>query len=117
MYTSPSDDVRSDHAEHLLQEYHQELRDTLKILGCEHHHFTLDQLKKEFEEKSFFGLMTAVTILTAVLAEPSDIIDMESLNEDGSNVDLKSVEKSYSGSRFERAFQTLIPHFEKKGLL
>jgi hypothetical protein len=117
MYTSPSDDVRSDHAEHLLQEYHQELRDTLKILGSEHHHFTLDQLKKEFEEKSFFGLMTAVIVLSVVLAEPSETIVMENIKEDGSVADLKSVEKTFSGNRFKHAFKKLLPHFENKRLL
>jgi hypothetical protein len=117
VYTSLSDDVRSDYTELLLEEYYKELQDTLKILGCEHHHFTLDQLKKEFEDKSFFGLMTAVTVLSAVLAGPNEIFDMENINEDGSNVDPKSVEKTYSGRRYKQAFQKLIPHFEKKGLL
>lgn len=117
MYTSPSEDVRSEHTEHLLEEYHKELHDTLKILGCEHHQFTIEQLKEEFEDKSFFGLIAACTVLTAVLAEPAETYDMENITEDGSVLDSKSVERIYSGSRYKEAAQKLLPHFENKGLL
>jgi hypothetical protein len=117
MYTSPNEDVRSEYTEHLLEEYHKELHDTLKLLGCEYHQFTIEQLKKEFEDKSFFGLMTACTVLTVVLAEPTEPFDMENFKEDGSVLDSKSVEKTYSGSHYKEAIQKLIPHFEKLGLL
>jgi hypothetical protein len=117
MYTSPNEDVRSEYTEHLLEEYHKELHDTLKLLGCEYHQFTIEQLKKEFEDKSFFGLITACTVLTAVLAGPTEVYDMENVKEDGSVLDWESLEKSYSGSRYREAIQKLIPHFENKGLL
>jgi hypothetical protein len=117
MYTSPSEDVRSEHTEHLLEEYHKELHDTLKILGCEHHQFTIEQLKKEFEDKSFFGLLVACTVLSAVLAEPADTYDMENIPEDPSSFDSESFERPYSGSRYKEAAQKLLPHFENKGLL
>jgi hypothetical protein len=117
MYTSPSEDVRSEYTEYLLEEYHKELQDTLKALGCEHHQFTIEQLKKEFEDKSLFGLFAACTVLTAVLAEPTETYDMENIKGDGSTLDPKSVERIYSGSRYKEAAQKLIPHFEKNGLL
>jgi hypothetical protein len=87
------------------------------VLGCEHHKFTIEQLKKEFEEKSFFGLITACTVLLAVLGEPTEIYDVENIKEDGSALDSKSLEKTFSGSRYKQAVQKLIPHFESKGLL
>jgi hypothetical protein len=87
------------------------------VLVCEHHQFTIDKLKKEFEDKSFFGLFAACTTLSAVLAEPTEIYDMENIKEDGSTVDSKSVERTFSGNRYKEAVQKLIPHFEKKGLL
>jgi hypothetical protein len=87
------------------------------VLGCEHHKFTIDQLKKEFEEKSFFGLIAACTVLPAVLSEPTETYDLENFNEDGSTADLQRLERVYSGSSYKEAIQKLIPHFEKKGLL
>ncbi|XP_069676289.1 uncharacterized protein [Periplaneta americana] len=116
VYSSPSEDVRSQHTDHLLQVYHKELSDTLKILQCDRPEFTVDVLKKEFDDRSFFGFVTACTLLGAVVAEPTEAFDMENLNEDGSNLDAKSIEKTYSGSRYECAFRQLLPHFETKGV-
>jgi hypothetical protein len=87
------------------------------MLGCKHHQFTIEQLKKEFEDKSIFGLMTAFTVLSAVLAEPTETYDMENIKEDGTSMDLESIERPYSGSRYKESLQKLIPHFEKKGLI
>jgi hypothetical protein len=117
IYSSPSEDVRSEYTENLLETYHRELSYTLKVLGCEHHKFTIEQLKKECEDKAFFGLITACTVLLAVLGEPTEIYDMENFKEDGSPLDSKSLERTFSGSRYKGAVQKLIPHFEKKGLL
>jgi hypothetical protein len=117
IYSSLSEPVRCEYTEHLLEVYHTELRDTLKALGSDHHVYTIEQLKKEYEDRSFFGLFTACTLLSAVLADPAEALDMEGLSEDGSNLDSKSLEKSYSGRRYKEAFQKLLPHFERKGLL
>jgi hypothetical protein len=117
MYTSPSEEVRSEYTEFLLETYHRELRYILKVLGCEHHEFTIEQLKKEFEEKSFFGLITVCTILTAVLAEPTETFDMENLKDDGTSLDPANYERIYSGRRYKQAAQILLPHFQSKGLL
>jgi hypothetical protein len=117
IYSSLSEPVRYEYTEHLLEVYHTELRDTLKALGCDHHVYTIEQLKKEYEDASFYGLITACTVLTIVLADPAEAFDMEKMTEDGSNLDLKSLERTYSGRRYKEAFQILLPHFEKKGLI
>jgi hypothetical protein len=117
MYTSPREDVRYEYTDHLLEEYLKELHHTLKFLGCEHRNFTIEQLKREFEERSFYGLIAACTVLTVTVAEPTETFDMENISEDGKNMDLKSIETVYSGSRYKQIFQELILHFEKKGLL
>jgi hypothetical protein len=101
----------------LLEEYHKELHDTLKMLGCKHHQFTIEQLKKEFEDNSYFGLIAACTVLIVVLGEPTETYDMENFKEDGTTLDSESFERTYSGSRYKEALQKLIPHFENKGLL
>ena len=117
MYSSASEQVRSEYTEHLLQLYHTELQDTLRTLGCDHHIYTIEQMKKEYEDRSLFGLFTACTLLSAVLADPEEAFDMDNINEDGSSMDSKSLEKPYSGRRYKEAFQKLLPHFERKGLL
>jgi hypothetical protein len=117
IHTSASEPERSEYTEHLLQVYHTELRDTLQTLGCDHHIYTFEQLKKEYEDRLFFGLITACTVLSVVLADPAEAFDMQNVREDGSQIDPKSVEKTYSGSRYKEAFQKLLPQFERKGLL
>ena len=117
IHTSASEQVRSEYTEHLLQVYHTELQGTLKTLACDHHIYTFEQLKKEYEDRSLFGLITACTVLCAVLADPAEAFDMENVKEDGSQIDSKSLEKPYSGRRYREALQKLLPHFERKGLL
>ena len=115
IYSSANEQVRSEHTEHLLQVYYTELRDTLKTLGCDHHTYTIEQMMKEYEDRSLFGLITTCTVLSAVLADPAEAIDMENVKEDGT--DLKFLEKPYTGRRYREALQKLLPHFERKGLL
>jgi hypothetical protein len=117
IHSSSSEQVRPEYTEHLLQVYHTELRDTFKTLGCDHHIYTFEQMKKEYEDRSFFGLITACTVLAIVLVDPADTFDLENTVEDGDNLDSKSLEKMYSGSRYKEAFQKLLPQFERKGLL
>ena len=116
IHTSASELVRSEYTEHLLQVYHTELRDQLKTLGCDLHIYTFEQMKKEYEDRSLFGLMTACTVLSAVLADPEEAFDLENVKEDGSQMDSKSLEKPYLGRRYREALQKLLPHFEMKGI-
>jgi RecA/RadA recombinase len=117
IHTSTNEQVRSEYTEHLLQVYHTELQDTLKTLGCDQHIYTFEQLKEEYEDRSLFGLITACTVLSAVLADPEEAFDMENVKEDVSQMDSKFIEKPYSGRRYREALQKLLPHFERKGLL
>ena len=117
IYSSANEQVRSEHTEHLLQVYYTELRDTLKTLGCDHHTYTIEQMMKEYEDRSLFGLITACTVLTVVLFDPADAFSLGNVVEDGDNLNSNSLEKTYSGSRYKEAFQKLLPQFERKGLL
>lgn len=117
IYTSPNENVRSQKTEYLIEVYHKELCDNLENLNQSDKMITLEELKKEFEEKAFFGFNTACTVLTAVLADPSEAFDLENLNEDGSSIDATIMEKTFSGNRFKEAFQKLLPHFESIGVI
>jgi predicted GNAT family acetyltransferase len=70
IHTSASEQERSEYTEHLLQVYHTELQDTLRKRGCDHHIYTFEQLKTEYKDRSFFGLIIACTLLTVVLVDP-----------------------------------------------
>ncbi|KAJ9583827.1 hypothetical protein L9F63_021830 [Diploptera punctata] len=118
IYTSPNEDVRSQKTDYLIEVYHKELCEYLKMMGQHDKLISLEELKKEFEEKYFFGFNTACTVLTAVLADPSEAFDLEHFKEDDeSSFDPKYMEKTYSGNRFKNAFQNLLPHFESKGAI
>jgi hypothetical protein len=117
MHTSSNEHVRTEYTENLLEVYHTELRETLLALGCDHHVYTLEQLKKDYEDRLLFGLFTAVSLIPIVLADPADAYEMENLVEDGRNLDLNKLEKAFSGRRYKEAFENLLPHFERKGLL
>ena len=62
MYTSPSQEVRFEHMDD-LETYHTELWKTIKMLGCSDVGITIDHLKQEFDNRAYFGLITACTSL------------------------------------------------------
>lgn len=118
MYTSPNQEVRFEHMDDLLETYHTELRKTLKMLGCSDVEFTIEHLKKDFEDRAYFGLITACFTLSVILADPKEISDFENVTFD----DLKAVEgnpmeKSFSGTLYRETFQKLLLYFESKGIL
>ncbi|PSN39141.1 hypothetical protein C0J52_22768 [Blattella germanica] len=103
MNTSPSTDVRSNHMEELLEIYLIELRGMLHSLGCGEIEVTFEELKKEFEERSFFGVITALTLLHLVLADPNEKIVPEDERNPG-----------FSGNLFKQEFQKLLLLYENK---
>jgi hypothetical protein len=118
MYSSPAEEVRFKHMDDLLEVYHTELRKALEILGCSEVQFTLQQLKKEFEDMAVVGLITSCTLLNLVLADQKDAMDLEHLTlDDMRAVENNPLQKGYSGSLYRETFQKLLIHFESKGLL
>lgn len=118
MYTSASQEVRLQHMDDLLETYHAELRKTLEMLGCSDVEFTVEHLKKEFEDRAYFGLITACLFLNLMLAEPKERIDLENVTfDDMRAVEGNPMEKSFSGTLYRETFQKLLLHFESKGLL
>ncbi|KDR22625.1 uncharacterized protein LOC110826734 [Zootermopsis nevadensis] len=118
MYTSPNEEVRFEHTDDLLNAYHVELRETLHILGCSDVEFTFQQLRKDFEDKAVFGLITSCTLLNLILADPEDAVDLEHLTlEDMRAVEDNPMENGFSGSLYRETFQNILLHFESKGLL
>jgi hypothetical protein len=116
--TSTNDDIRFRERDHLLREYHAELRDTLKALGLDPK-FTFQQLKEDFEQQEEFGLLTVCTLLSAMVAGSNEIPDLNELKEDHVKVgaDNHPMTKAVAGSRYRQVVQTFLHHYEKKGVL
>jgi hypothetical protein len=118
--TSTNDEVRFLQRDHLLSEYHAELRDTLEALNLDPNQLKLQQLKEDFEEKEVFGLLIVFTTLWAMLANPSEAPDFSKLKEEDVN-DMESmsnpIEKAICGSRFREVLQTFLLHYDKKGII
>jgi hypothetical protein len=118
MFTSPSQEVRFEHMDGLLETYHTELRKTLTMLGCSDVEFTIEHLKKDFEDKAYFGLITACVYLNMMLADPKESVDVDNVTlEDFKAVEGNPMVKSMSGTLFRETFQKVLLHFESKGLL
>jgi len=118
VFSSPSQEVRFEQLDCLLETYHTELRKTLATLGCSDVEFTIEDLKKEFENKAYFGLITACVYLNMFLADPKDSVDVETVTMDEMMVVKDNpLLKSMSGKRFRETFQNVLLHFESKGLL
>jgi thiamine kinase-like enzyme len=118
--TSTNDEVRFQQRDHILSEYHAELRDTLGALDLDPDQFTLEQLKEKFEEMEVFGLLIVCTILWAMLASSSEAPDFSELKETDLNTnEMKShpMDKALSSSRYREVLQTFLRHYDKKGII
>lgn len=68
LYSSPSDEVRSNHEEALLEEYHGELVRTLTALGLSAHAPSLEALKEDLLRRLAIALFPVVAELPNILA-------------------------------------------------
>jgi hypothetical protein len=92
-----------------LQEYHGTLCDCLNAMGYSRKVITLEELRKEYDSKTIYGLYGACCVLPIALA---DKLDVSGLVESGSAVE----NDVYSGSSLREALQRMLPKFEDKGV-
>ena len=111
----PNNDVRMHHKDTLLEEYHRELYEYCKVLKVESDVITLDQLKNEYEEKNFFGLLTACTVLCVIIADAESMPDTKDLTEKDMENNVFS-RNAVRGRRFRDIFQKLLVYYDEKGL-
>jgi hypothetical protein len=93
----------------MLQEYHNTLCDSLNAVGCSHKRITLEDLWKEFDNKSLYGLYGACCVLPIALANKG--IDIDVLVESGRGRE----NNVYNEDSYKKAMQRMLPIFEKKG--
>ena len=115
MCICPNDDVRFQQKDTLLEEYYSEFTEYWRIL-VQGPYITLEQLKEEYEEKNFFGLIIACTILSYLLAEKEDLPDTKNLSEDDLKVNAFN-KKALTEKRFKEIFQKLLVYYDEKGII
>ncbi|KAJ9598055.1 hypothetical protein L9F63_026838, partial [Diploptera punctata] len=109
MCNCPNDEVRFQHRDSLLEEYYSELADYCKSMGLESELISFKQLKEEFEEKNFFGLITACTVLRLMLAEKEDVPDLKNVTEDNfEDINTNFAKNTISRKKYREIFQKVL---------
>ncbi|XP_069692919.1 uncharacterized protein [Periplaneta americana] len=109
--TSPQEDVRVNHTDLLLEEYHATLCGTLRALGCTQHDFSLEELSSEFDAKLAYGLF-AVCVDLPILVFDGEF-DLGEALATGRNPG----RVMFSSPSYKTTMQRLLPIFDEHGLL
>jgi hypothetical protein len=108
LYTSPSINLLQKHSD-LVEEYYNTLNSTLTLLGYAHLCPSLQQLHKHLDKLGRYAALIACTALPFMLADQSNITDLEQILKEGQSV--------HFSERCKDAMKTLLPFFEQKGWL
>jgi hypothetical protein len=71
---------------------------------------TLEELRKEYDSKTMYGLFGACCVLPAVLSDRG--IDVNVMLESG----IAKESDVYSGGSYRKAMQKMLPTFEEQGV-
>jgi hypothetical protein len=93
----------------MLQEYHTTLCDTLNAMGYSKKFITLEELKRDYDDKAIYGLLGACCALPLVLADKG--IEQESILEKGAG----EIPEVLNGEFYKKALQRMLPEFDEKG--
>ena len=108
--------MREDHLEELLRYYCDHYNTYCAALGVEDAQTSFEELQAEFEAKSFFGFVAMYTVLCAVVAQPEDKLQLDSLTaENIEDVDFSY--KAWRGKRFQQIAPKLLTKFDDMGIL
>jgi hypothetical protein len=93
----------------MLQEYHTTLCDTLKAMGYSKKIITLEDLRKDYDDKAVFGLYGVCCVLPVLLTDKG--VDMDSALEisAGQNPEV------LNGEFYKKVLQRMLPQFDQKG--
>ncbi|XP_063224860.1 uncharacterized protein LOC134532360 [Bacillus rossius redtenbacheri] len=118
IFSSVSDDVRANHIDTLLREYHSELTATLEALGTPPElNISLTDLLKEFDENMAYGLYCATCLLPILTIDLSSSSGLTASNViEGVTDDSKNL-KSLLPDSFSASFKQILRFFDQKQLL
>ena len=124
LYSSTQADMRWEHFDELLQDYHTTLCETVRRLLENNQEATQDdlisfkQLKEEVDKHIIYGFLNAIWLLPAVQADPTKIPDMETITEN----DFYSQESfdrwmSYLTPRYRESIRDLVQEYVDRGVI
>jgi hypothetical protein len=93
----------------MLQEYHTTLCDTLNALGYSKKIITLEDLRKDYDDKAIYGLFGACCVLPIVLADKGVEQEIFLEKDFGHNPEV------LNGEFYKKALQRMLPEFDEKG--
>jgi hypothetical protein len=93
----------------MLQEYHTTLCDTLNAMRYSKKIITLEDLRKDYDDKAVYGLYGACCALPIVLDDKG--VEQESILEKGAGQNPEVL----NGAFFKKALQRMLPQFDEKG--
>ncbi|XP_048507195.1 uncharacterized protein LOC105691512 [Athalia rosae] len=112
LYSTPTDEVRLQNFNRLIQHYHRELTSILAKLKVQTKSPTMEELLEEMDKHSAYGVLVAFTLLPITLGEGS--ITSAILRNSTAPSEIRSM---LSDEQFRATFRRLITHFDSKGYL
>ncbi|KAJ9585240.1 hypothetical protein L9F63_002940 [Diploptera punctata] len=106
---SVADDVRHNHFDTLMKEYHTTLCDTLTALSYQHKLLTLEELYEEYKKSALYGFVINAIFLPGVLACPD--ADIRMFVTDGA----APSHSIFEGSRARTTMAEILKEYEKQG--
>jgi hypothetical protein len=92
-----------------VEQYYNTLHSTLTLLGCSDLCPSLQQFHKQLDKLGRFATVTACMLLPYILADQTNILDLEKA--------LKGEQSVHFSERYKDVIKTLLPLFEQKGWL
>ncbi|CAD6238140.1 GSCOCG00008411001-RA-CDS [Cotesia congregata] len=94
--TSVSEEVLMDHKDHLIEEYHKTLFETMRKIGCKTCAPTLEYITTILAEKEFIGFLFSCTAFPIMIVDKSDVQGLEEMLEgDQTDFNAKANEMSH----------------------
>ncbi|XP_046749575.1 uncharacterized protein LOC124413193 [Diprion similis] len=111
--TSPNDDVRKQHRELIVREYHATLIDAMTKLKCSTAGPSLDYIMDSLRKRALFEVILTFAILPLALFDLKSAIGAEAAEE--YNVEHEKL--SYKGELFRKVMTRILPLYDSMGLL
>nr|CAD7454506.1 unnamed protein product [Timema tahoe] len=113
LFSSVDDDVLKDR-DTLLAEYHSTLIKHLQESGCEHTKYSLEDLKRDFQERMLYGWMVT-SLRETILSDPEAVPTFTEMLDHKEDTCGMSVNPG-SSPVYQKSLRFLIPEFERAGV-